>query len=283
MATISFGDVAENLRRSTVLVRSGRRGCGSGVIWRDSSSLVTNAHVVQSRRISIELWDGRSLDASIVKADFRRDLALLRIPDSGIRVPAIAPAKRCRPGEMVMAIGNPLGFIGALSTGVIYQIGPLEGIRRRNWIQSTVRLAPGNSGGPLADTEGNIVGINAMVAGGLGLAIPSEDVTSFLGRQKDSVWLGVAARDVRIPQQVGWREAVLILEIEQDSPAERASLLPGDILVEVDGREIHGCEDLAESIAFDEIRVLRVGFLRGDTSRLRHVALQTAPARVAAA
>lgn len=283
MARISFGDVAESLRRSTVLVRSGLRGCGSGVIWRDSSSIVTNAHVVQSRRISVELWDGRSMGASIAKADLRRDLAVLKIPDSGIHAPETRPAAYCRLGELVMAIGNPLGFIGALSTGVIYQVGPLRDIGRRKWIQSTVRLAPGNSGGPLADAEGRVIGINAMVAGGLGLAIPSEEVTKFLSLQKESAWLGVAARDVRISQQVGWREGVLILEIEQDSPAERASLLPGDVLVEADGKEIRRCEDLAEALAFCEIRVIRVGFLRGGTSRLRHVAVQIAPARAAAA
>lgn len=283
MARISFGNVAENLRRSTVLVRSGRRGCGSGVIWRDSSSIVTNDHVIQSRRISVELWNGQSVDASIEKADLRRDLAVLKIPESGIQAPATREARHCRPGELVVAIGNPLGFIGALSTGVIYQVGPLRGIGRRTWVQSTARLAPGNSGGPLADAEGRVIGINAMVAGGVGLAIPSEEVAAFLGGQGDTAWLGVTAREVRIPLQSGAREGVLILETEENSPAERASLLPGDVLVELDGKEIRTCEELAEALGFNEIRVIRVGFLRGDNSRLRHVAVQIAPERAAAA
>lgn len=283
MATLSFGDVAEKLRRFTVLVRSGRRGCGSGVVWGDPSHIVTNAHVVHSGRASVELWDGRSLAASLVKSDGRRDLALLKISNAGIPAPHIRESQRCRPGELVMAVGNPLGFIGAMSTGVIYQVGPLEILGRRDWIQSTVRLAPGNSGGPLADAEGRILGINAMVAGGLSLAIPSEDVTSFLERSVEPAWLGVTARDVRIPRKGGWRSGVLILEIERESPAERASLLPGDVLVELDGREIRGCEDLADALAFHEPRVLRVGFLRAEVSRLRHVAVPIEPARAAAA
>lgn len=283
MARIAFGDVAERLRRSTVLVRSGRRGSGSGVVWGESTRIVTNAHVVQGGRTTVELWDGQEVEASIAKSDVRRDLALLNIPGTVSRAAEITGALRCRPGELVLAIGNPMGFVGALSTGVIHQVGPLRALGRRNWVQSTVRLAPGNSGGPLADVEGKILGINAMVAGGLGLAIPSEDVVKFLGRASGSAWLGVTARDVQIPQEKGWRSGVLILETARESPAERASLLPGDILVEMDGREIHDCEDLAEALGFSEPRVLRVGFLRGDASRLRHVAVQAAPPRAAAA
>lgn len=283
MAGISFGDVAEKLRRSTVLVRSGRRGSGSGVLWADPTRIVTNAHVVQGAGITVELWDGQAVEAAVAKADARADLALLNIPEAGACAPEIAETKRCRPGELVMAIGNPMGFVGALSTGVIHQVGPLRGLGRRNWVQSTVRLAPGNSGGPLADVEGRVLGINAMVAGGLGLAIPSEDVVKFLGRASSSAWLGVTARDARVPQEKGWRRGVLILEIAQGSPAEHASLLPGDILVEMDGREIHDCEDLAEALTLCEPRVLRVGFLRGDVSRLRHVAVQAGTPRAAVA
>src|SRR5581483_6524418 len=112
--------------------------------------------------------------------DRRRDLALLRIPASGLPEAALGDSTRLRPGELVIAIGNPLGFIGALTAGVVHAVGPLPGLGPRKWIQAGVRLAPGNSGGPLADASGTVVGVNTMVAGRLGLAVPSNEVTRLL-------------------------------------------------------------------------------------------------------
>jgi serine protease Do len=282
MEEVLFGDVAEKLRRSTVLVRTASLGSGSGVIWGDSVSVVTNAHVVREEQATVEVWDGRTLEATVAKSDAARDLALLRIPDAVTVPPVIRPSRRCRPGELVMAIGNPLGFIGALSTGVIRQVAPVRGLGKRDWIQATVRLAPGNSGGPLADAEGSILGINAMAAAGLALAIPSEEVLAFLARSSPA-WLGVTARDVRFPQGNRSREGVLILKTERESPAERASLLPGDILTEIDGLPIRNCEDLASALSIEGTSVLRFGFVRADAMRRRVVTVQVGPPRAAAA
>src|SRR5258705_13171475 len=119
--------------------------------------------------------------------DSRRDLAALCIAASGLPAVSVADSSQIRPGELVIAIGNPLGFVGALSTGVIQAVGPLRGIGSQQWVQAGVRLAPGNSGGPLADARGRVIGVNTTVAGGLALAIPD-------------AWLGVTVHPVRVPR-----------------------------------------------------------------------------------
>src|SRR5579864_1949549 len=203
MAIPGFGEIAEQLRRSTVLVQSGGRGAGSGVIWSADGLLVTNAHVVLGSRVKVQLWDGRDFDAAIVSRDTSRDLAQLRITAAGLPAAAVADSSKLRPGELAIAIGNPLGFVGALATGVIHGVGPLGGLGRRTWVQADVRLAPGNSGGPLADAHGRVIGINTMVAGGLALAIPSNTVRDFLSAGPENVWLGVTVHPTLIPQSNG--------------------------------------------------------------------------------
>jgi len=126
-----FGQITEQLRRSTVRIvddaGDGERGSGSGVIWDSSGLIVTNAHVVRRSRPRIELWDGRAFPSVVESRDDRRDLAALRIYATGL-LPAVAgDSSRLRAGEMVLAVGNPLGFIGALTTGVVHAIGPLRG------------------------------------------------------------------------------------------------------------------------------------------------------------
>jgi serine protease Do len=253
-----FGAVAERLRRSTVHVRDG----GSGVIWSADGLIVTNAHVAGRDRHQVELWDGRVLDAKTVKRDPRRDLALLRADVEGVPAVSARDSSTLRAGEIALAVGNPMGFLGALSTGVIHGQGPLRGLGRQTWIQADIRLAPGNSGGPLADAEGFAVGINTMfvktgTTRGLALAVPSNAVTSFLAETKDRVSLGVTLR----PVQPG----LLILEVAPESPAAQASLLPGDVLTGLSLDQLH------DAIEHSEVLLLR--FLRGG-GRVREVAVR---------
>jgi serine protease Do len=133
MAIHGFGEIAEKLRRSTVLVYAGARGNGSGVIWSADGAIVTNAHVARASQIRVQLWDGREFDAALVSRDTRRDLAELRI--SATNLPAASPAdsSQVRPGELAIAIGNPLGFVGALTTGVVHAVGPLSRRPPRPW------------------------------------------------------------------------------------------------------------------------------------------------------
>src|SRR5689334_16659515 len=149
---MGIGEVGERLRRSTVHIRSSnRRGqsAGSGVIWNENGLIVTNAHVLGGGNYSAELWDGRTFPAEVVDRDDPRDLAKLKLSTGGLQALGIRPAPP-RPGELVVAVGNPLGFTGALTTGIVHTVGAVPGLGRKLWVQAAVRLAPGNSGGPLA-------------------------------------------------------------------------------------------------------------------------------------
>ena len=268
-----FGEVAERLRRSTVHVSSGGRGHGSGIIIKSDGTIVTNEHVARFGRLGVTLWDGRSFPAEIAARDPRRDLAILRVAASDLPAASLGDSNRLRPGELVIAIGNPLGFMGALTAGVVHAVGPLPGLDPRKWIQAGVRLAPGNSGGPLADASGNVIGVNTMVAGRLGLAVPSNEVTRLLSGETPQ-FLGVTLRPVPVTAEGREQLGLMILELVPDGAASRASLLPGDILVGADGRFFSALEDLEDALQGSAERVLRLQFVRGDPSKLRSVAIQ---------
>ena len=261
----SFGVIADTLRRSTVHIRMpGRGASGSGVVWDSLGTVVTNAHVAAGSRATVEVWDGRRLEGTVTARDLRRDLAKIRVPAAGLVPVRTGDSDHLRPGELVIAVGNPLGFTGAVSTGVVHALGPLPALGRRNWVQADVRLAPGNSGGPLADAEGRVVGLNTMIAGGLALAIPSNTVASFVVNGVQSWRLGVTARPVR--------DGLMLLEIEPDSPAHTASLLPGDVLTGVNGAAITHMDDLFD--ALERRAAIRLTFFRGDGRRHREVTVQ---------
>jgi serine protease Do len=274
MSIPGFGEVAEQLRRSTVLIEAGDRGSGSGVIWGGDGLIVTNAHVARGANARVKLWDGRELEAGVTSRDPQLDLAALRISANDLPRVSSADSSKLRPGELAIAVGNPLGFVGALTTGVIHAVGPLGGMGSRTWVQADVRLAPGNSGGPLADAHGRVIGINTMVAGRLALAIPSNAVHQFLFAGPRAAWLGVTLDPVRVPRAKAHTFALVILEVEPGSPAARASLLPGDILLGAEGNLFHSARDLARALEDRGPRPLRLEFLRGDYERVRRVAVE---------
>jgi serine protease Do len=283
MAVNGFGEIAESLRRSTVLVHAGGRGNGSGVIWSSDGVIVTNAHVAQKRKLRVQLWDSRELDATVIASDPVRDIASLRVRASNLPAAVIGDSSRLRAGELAIAIGNPLGFVGALTTGVIHAVGPVPGLGPQKWVQAGVRLAPGNSGGPLADAAGRVIGINTMVAWKLALAIPSDAVVEFLAggtsatQQTSENWLGVTLYPVQVPRN-GNRAAktfgLVVLHIEPESPAARASLLPGDILLGAGDKPFSVLDDLSRALRGEGPRTLRLEFLRGDYARVRRVTVQ---------
>jgi serine protease Do len=276
MAIQGFGEIAERLRRSTVLIHSGSRGSGSGVIWSEEGIVVTNAHVIRGSRMVVQLWDGREFEAEVRSRDPRRDLAQLHIDAANLPAASAADSSELRPGELAIAIGNPLGFVGALATGVIHGVGPLRGLGPQTWVQANVRLAPGNSGGPLANAHGCIVGINTMIAGGLALAIPSNAVREFLSAGPTNVWLGVTVHPAFFLRSANATKTfgLVVLEVEPGSPADLASLLPGDILLGTEEKTFSTIEDLSLALQGGGPRVLRVEFLRGDYSKIRRVAVQ---------
>jgi serine protease Do len=186
--------LAERLRRSTVQVRAGRTGAGSGLILRADGLIVTNAHVARSRRLSVVLADGRPLPASIVAVEPQRDLAALSVEASALPAAPIGDSDALRVGELVFAVGNPLGLVGAVSTGIVHAVEALHGTRGDDWVRADVRLLPGNSGGPLADVQGRVVGINSMVVGGLAFAVPSNTVKRFLNDLGERAYLGITTQ-----------------------------------------------------------------------------------------
>ena len=274
MAIAGFGEIAEHLRRSTVLIRPGRRGSGSGVIWSGDGTIVTNAHVTHDSNAHVQLWDGREFVGTVTARDPRRDLVSLRINASDLPAATPAGSAQLRPGELAIAIGNPMGFLGALTTGVIHAIGPVRGLGSQIWVQASVRLAPGNSGGPLADAGGRVIGINTMVAGRLALAIPSNVVRHFLAVGPGDTWLGVTVRPVRVPRFGGHTFGLILLEVETGSPAAQASLMAGDILIGAEEKPFRSIEDLSDAIDGAGVRLLCLEFLRGSYSRVRRVTVR---------
>jgi serine protease Do len=170
--------LASRLRHVTVQVHGAPAGAGSGVLWGSDGLIVTNAHVVRGRA-NIVLPSGRALEARLLARDPEHDLAALAIDSCALSSAEIGDSDSLRVGELVVAVGNPLGLAGAVTAGVIHAIGPRRSAGP-SLIQADLRLAPGNSGGPLADAAGRVIGINAMIAGGLALAVPSNLVARFL-------------------------------------------------------------------------------------------------------
>ena len=273
-----FGALTEHVRRSTVQVEmlGPHAGSGSGVMAGGEGVVITNAHVARQAVARVHLWDGRVVEARLVKKHPRRDLAELRIDTMTLPMLSFGDSKALRPGHLVVAVGNPLGFQGAASAGVVRAIGPVEGLGPQPWVQASVRLAPGNSGGPLADASGQLVGINTMVLGrgGLGLAVPAQAVRDFLARPAPPQ-LGVSVRGVPL-QAPEHRVGLLLLEVESGAAAAQASLQVGDILVAADGRAFTAADQLPEAIdhASTSAGALRLQFVRGIHSRLREVTVR---------
>jgi len=172
-----LAEIADRLRQVTVEIYS-TRGCAAGILWAPDL-IVTNAHVARGPRVLVRLADDRRVDAHLVTADRRADLAVLRMPRCEVAPAALADSDAVRVGALVVALGHPLGLRRTLTAGVVHAVSPPRPDGRR-WIQADLRLAPGNSGGPLADTAGHVIGINTMIAGGLALAIPINDVRRFV-------------------------------------------------------------------------------------------------------
>jgi len=229
--------LAETLRARTVAVRLRRDGAGSGVIWSAEGVVVTNAHVASRPQAEVVLSDGRRFEATVERRDVARDLALLRIDASGLPAVVTRDPATIRAGEVLVAVGHPLGIPNALTMGIAHA-AVAEGSRR--FVQADLRLAPGNSGGPLADAHGRVVGVNSMVAGGLALAVPADDVQRFVDESAPNR-LGVHLAPVRLRDGRG---ALLILAIEPDSRAQRAGLLVGDALLARDAARLRFAEAL---------------------------------------
>ena len=280
-------------------VRGGRRaeGAGSAVVITPDGFLLTSAHVVGSTDGGTASFvDGRELEMNIVGTDPLSDLAVIRVHGSDLPAATLGDADRLRVGQLVVAIGNPLGFTGSVTAGVVSAVGRAFPTRAgsaerivENVIQTDAALNPGNSGGALADGRGCVVGINTAVAGiGLGLAVPVNATTRRIvaslmseGRFRRA-YLGIAGGPRPLPPRVARevdREAgVEVVEVVAGSPADRAGLRPEDLILDVQGQPVRSARDLQRLMAGEligqavEIRVFREGkitSLRATPAELR--------------
>jgi serine protease Do len=179
-----MADVVANVRRSLVQVRSSRRGAGAGSIWHPDGLIVTNAHVVQSRRLEVTLPDGREMGAQLVAHDRGLDLAALSVDADGLPAIEIGDSRGLLPGQVVMSMGHPWGVEGAVSAGIVIGLEtnvPEAASNGREWVVANLPLRPGHSGGPMMDAEGRLIGINTMITGPeIAMAVPVHVVKDFL-------------------------------------------------------------------------------------------------------
>ena len=267
--------VADRLAPSVANLRVWRRlggrgrveGGGSAVVVTPDGFLLTSAHVLADTDRGIATFtDGRELDIEIVGTDPLSDLAVVRASGSGLHAATLGDASRLRVGQLVVAIGNPFGFAGSVTAGVVSAVGRSFPTRAgsitrlvENVIQTDAALHPGNSGGALADAAARLVGINTAVVGpglgqGLGLAVPVNPatrrivaalITDGLVRR---AYLGIAGGPrplpPRVAAEVGRQRGVEIVEVVAGSPADRAGIRSEDLLLEVDGQPVSGMDDL---------------------------------------
>ncbi len=181
---------AEQLRSSVAQIVNGterNRGIGAAIAWGTGDLFVTSAHVIRSPRMTVITPDGRRVPGELVWQERRRDVALVRAQGATMPPVRTADPSAMRPGSLVMAIGHPFGLVDAVSTGVLQSVGELplaldfEG-RSLCWVQADLRLGPGNSGGPLADADGRVIGVAAMIVAGMALAVPAPDVEALLAQ-----------------------------------------------------------------------------------------------------
>ncbi|MBD2450974.1 trypsin-like peptidase domain-containing protein [Nostoc sp. FACHB-152] len=227
--------VAAKLRQSTVKIKSGTTSVGSGVIWQADGLIITNAHVATSLQLTVELSDGREFPAVRSHFDPQQDLAALKINATNLNTATLCDRDQLRVGELVLAVGNPLANSGAVTIGIVHTHHPQAVI-------ADLQLYPGNSGGPLADCLGRVVGINTMIVNNLAVAIPIATVNRFLSNSQ-RLQLGVTLQ----PVVLGRRSfGLLVLSILPGSVAENVGLQIGDVLVGVSGRSLTRPDDLAK-------------------------------------
>lgn len=259
--------MAERLRSSIVLVRSGGTGGGSGVIWEPNGLVVTNHHVLAGDDAEVVLADGRSLPARVIARDPLADLAALRVPVVGLPAVSTRNAGELRVGELVLAVGNPLGLRGAVTAGIVSAVGRRLSLGGRQWrdvVQADIALQPGNSGGALVDASGRLVGINTAILSrsggnqGVGFAVPVNLARYVMERiladgKVTRGYLGVMiqpvtaelAKEFKLPDNSG----ALIGEVTEDSPAGKAGLKAGDVVVEFNGKKVTDSRHLRLMVA----------------------------------
>ena len=274
----AIAEMVERVRPSVVQVMNGRRGAGAGVIWRSNGGIVTNHHVVAGGgpTARVLLPDGRELEANVVNSNPALDLALLEAEAEDLPAAPVADSSHLRVGELVFAVGHPWGQPGVVTAGIVSGLGevpvPRTG-RNAQYLRSDVLVAPGNSGGPMLNAQGAVVGITAMIFGGdMAVAIPSHVATEWVaGLPSRRVYLGVGVQPVELPPVYAdnaYAAGLMVVAIERDGPAHRAGLHVGDVLLSLQDRPVIDGDTLLGALAKGaEGEPLRLRFWRGGALR----------------
>jgi len=284
-------DVTERVGPAVVRVETGSRetslrgrgGLGSGIVISPDGLVLTNSHVVgSSRQIRLRDTEGAVTDARVLGVDLDTDLALLRADGArDLRYALLGNSKNLRRGQLVVAIGNPLGFESTVTAGVVSALGrsirSVSGRTIEDVIQTDAALNPGNSGGPLVSSSAEVIGINtAIISGAQGIcfAVASNTAQFVLSEiirhgYVRRAYIGVAGQTAPVPRRhavvagVDNKMGALLAQVEPDGPAARAGLLPGDYVIKLDGVEINGVDDLIRVLDRDRIgRTLEMDVLR---------------------
>jgi S1-C subfamily serine protease len=262
------------------ITRDGRGGAGSGIAITEDGYVLTSAHVVAGAASGVlSLTDGRELDFSLVGSDALSDLAVLRVTTTTLQAVELGDAESLRVGQLVVAVGNPLGYSGTVTAGVVSALGralPAGSRVVENVIQTDAALNPGNSGGALVDSRGRLVGVNTAIAGiGLGLAVPVNATTLGIvaalirdGRVRRAHLGVVGGRRPLAPRHAavtGQRHGVGVIEVSTGSPADRAGLTPTDTILSIGTTTVHSAGDLQRLMDAEAIgRAMALRVLRGD-------------------
>ena len=273
-----LGEMIEQAQASVVQVRRGDRGAGTGVIWQTNGGIITNHHVIAhtGSKTLVELRDGQILEARIVDSDPTLDVALLKVPAYNLTAIPVADSTKLRVGELVFAIGHPWGQRGVVTAGIVSALSKVKmrnSNRQLEYIKSDVRLAPGNSGGPLINAQGHVIGINAMIMGGdLSVAIPSTVVSTWIAQLPQArITLGVQIQPTELPSDIRQELAneqtlgLLVVGVIEGGLAEHANLLVGDVLIDIENTALSDAATLRAVLAQSSskemvhLRVLRGG------------------------
>ena len=289
----ALGPSVANLQVRRRTRRGPGTGAGSAVAISADGFLITSAHVIEASRKGVANFsDGHETGVSLVGSDPLSDLAVLRADDADLSPAVLGDADRLQVGQLVVAIGNPNGFSGSVTAGVVSGLGRSLPVGARggphriveNVIQTDAALNPGNSGGALVTGTGEVVGINTAVVGiGLGLAVPINDATRLIistlirdGRVRRA-HLGVAVAPRPLPpataERLGRRMGVQILQVIEGGPADRGGLRAGDVLTDLDGEPVSDAGDLQRLMVHERIgrRVPAVVLRNGVPARLELV------------
>lgn len=258
--SVALTELFEVVRLAIVQIRNEQRGGGTGVVWHADGRIITNNHVVpnDNDKIQVHFVDDRTFPARVIQRNPSLDLALLQIQGSNFQALSVGDSSKLRVGELVFAIGHPWGQRWSVTAGIFSTMTTVE---RRDgsstrYIKSDVLLAPGNSGGPLLDADGNVVGINAMIFGGdQAVSIPSNVVTTWLASlPKSRAVLGVGVQQVELPsnvrQQLQPQHSTGLLIVNTNGREGFSSdLLIGDILLSIDGVVLNNTAILRSTLA----------------------------------